>query len=169
MIIKGNIWDHYQNYQAICCTCNEIVKTNGELVMGAGIAKQFNQKFRGLAKDWGERLLLLEKRRGCKPLIMIKHPGTLFMIDKSKVYKYPKHPYIVYFKTKYHWQDPSPLELIKRSMDELCDYIDLLDWEKVLLPAPGCSNGNLDWNKDVYPAIETHLRYYSEIDIIMKD
>jgi hypothetical protein len=169
MIIKGNIWDYYNQYDAICCTCNAVVKKNCELVMGAGIALEFNKKFNGLAKDWGESLLNLEKRHGCKPLIMIKNPRTIFKIDKTKQYKNDKHPYLVYFKTKEHWQDQSYISLIIRSMEELCDYIDLLDWEKVLLPAPGCTNGGLDWETQIYPEIKYYLDNYKEIDIIMKD
>jgi len=175
MIIKGDIWDHYQNYQAICCTCNEITTKkyypyeHDELVMGAGIALSFKKKFPDLPRIWGDRLIRLEKRYGHKPLMMITHPGLLFNIEKNIEWKYGKHPYLVYFKTKLHWKDSTPKRLIDASMAELCDYIDLLGWNSVLLPCPGCQNGGLNWEKDVRPILEPYLNDYSEIDIIMKD
>ena len=37
-------------YDAICVTTNGVVKRNGELVMGAGVAKQFANKFANIQK-----------------------------------------------------------------------------------------------------------------------
>jgi hypothetical protein len=137
--------------------------------MGAGIALEFKKKFPDLPGIWGEKLVKLEKRYGYKPLMMITHPGLLFKTEKNIEWKYGKHPYLVYFKTKLHWKDPSPKWLIDASMAELCDYIDLLGWEKILLPMPGVTNGGLKFD-DVYKNImENYLKDYSEIDIIMKD
>lgn len=159
MIIKDNIWNIYKNYDACCVTCNAVIKKSGELVMGAGIAKEFNYKLPGLAKYWGEKLIKLEKRHGCKPLIMI---------TKASSFGLAFEPLLVYFKTKEHWQDQSFLSLIISSMEDLCDYIDLIGWKKILLPAPGCTNGGLSWENEVYPAIKHYLDDYPEIDIIMK-
>lgn len=159
MIIKGNIWDHYNKYNAVCVTCNSIIKNNGELVMGAGIAKQFAEKYRWLPKYWGKRIVEFEIKQKLKPHIMVTSQddfGNSF------------YTHIIYFKTKEHWKDPSYVYLIERSMIKLCECIDLLGWEKVLLPAPGCTNGGLDWEKQVYPAIKPYLDDYKEIDIIIK-
>lgn len=161
MIIKDNLWDIYHEYDTICCTCNEIIKNNGELVMGAGIAKQFAQKFKWLSKYWGDRIKQFEKRQGFKPNIIVTD-----VIEENDDFYYP---FLVYFKTKFHWKDPSELFLIGNSMVILCKCIDLLGWQRVLLPAPGCSNGGLDWKRDVYPILKPYLDKYPEIDIIMKE
>ena len=94
--------------------------------------------------------------------------GLLFKTEKNIVWKYEKHPCLVYFKTKLHWHDPTPEWLIDASMAELCDYIDLLRWKKVLLPMPGIGMGGMDFDK-AYSIIEPYLNDYDEIDIIMKD
>jgi hypothetical protein len=56
--IKNDFWLEVQNgsYDAVCCTTNKIVKSNGELVMGAGIAKLFKERYPSLPKEWGERI-----------------------------------------------------------------------------------------------------------------
>ncbi len=46
--VIGDIWDYMGMEKILCCTCNEVVKSSGELVMGAGIAKDFARKYRYL-------------------------------------------------------------------------------------------------------------------------
>lgn len=55
MIIKHtkNIFD--EQGDAVCITTNGIVKTNGEAVMGAGIAKEANIRY-NLARELGTKL-----------------------------------------------------------------------------------------------------------------
>jgi hypothetical protein len=43
--VIDNFWDIWLDYDTSCCTTNCVVKSNGELVMGAGIAKQFTETF----------------------------------------------------------------------------------------------------------------------------
>ncbi len=146
MIIKDNIWNIYKNYDAICCTCNNVIKNNGELVMGAGIAKEFKIKYDWLSKSWGDRI----------------KPDLNFFITLMKV-----KPHLIYFQTKFHWKDKSDIDLIISSMKKLCFQIDILNWNKVLLPQPGCTNGGLSWENEVYPKIKHMLDLYP-IDIIRK-
>lgn len=58
--IQGDFWDENirldHTYDAICCTTNQVVKSNGRLVMGAGIARQFRDVYNGLDLEWGNRL-----------------------------------------------------------------------------------------------------------------
>ena len=44
-LIKGNIFDYIGKVDAICITTNGTIKSNGELVMGAGVAKEFYDKY----------------------------------------------------------------------------------------------------------------------------
>ena len=117
--IKGNIWDVYRDYDAICCTTNYIVKSNGELVMGAGIAKEFSNIYPWLAKNWGKRVSR-DWKENC-------HPGVFVTLMKYR-------PHLVYFGTKWDWKNPSNLELIEASAWSLLGLAIALDWKKVLLP-----------------------------------
>jgi hypothetical protein len=49
---RGDIFSQ-ADADAICFTSNGIVKSNGELVMGAGIAKQFRERWPELPKFFG--------------------------------------------------------------------------------------------------------------------
>ena len=135
-------------FNAVVCTTNEVVKRNGELVMGAGIAKVFRDTFPILPYYWGEQLTQ-RKKRGDNGLLMMTHC--------SNVSNYKIGPYLIAFPTKYHYKDSSPLELVERSMLELYLLADIMNFSSVLLPKPGCSNGGLSWEKDVFPAINVLL------------
>jgi hypothetical protein len=130
--IVANIWDVYRDYDAICCTTNYIVKGNGELVMGAGVAKEFAKKYPWLPKNWGERV-----GRNWKANC---HPGVFVTLMRQK-------PHLVYFGTKWDWNDYSDINLIEASAQGLCMFADMVDWKNVLLPRPGCSNGCLTWEE----------------------
>ena len=149
MIVKGNLWDIYKDYDAICCTTNQVVKSNGNLVMGKGIAKQFSDKYKWLSKNWGERLK--------------KYDNQCFFVTLMKA-----NPHLCFFATKNHWKENSSVILIETAIRSLCKTIILLNWDKVLLPCPGCNNGGLNWEKEVYPRIKIWLELYPQIDIIMK-
>ena len=57
MYDAGDIFELPKNRnEAVCITTNGIVKKNGCAVMGAGIAKQANMSFNGLARDLGALL-----------------------------------------------------------------------------------------------------------------
>lgn len=139
----GNIWDVYREYDAVCCTTNNVVKKNGELVMGAGVAKEFAHKYPWLPKNWGGRVLKHTARYpGDHPTIFI----TLMQ----------KKPHLVYFGTKYDWNDYSDIELIANAAQGLSMLSEVLDWTSVLLPRPGCDNGGLEW-KEVEARIKPWL------------
>jgi len=137
--IKGNFWDVYLNYDAVCCTTNMVVKSNGELVMGKGIAKDFNERFPGLAKQWGERT---------QEIIDGKMPTNIIVSG------FFLEPCRVSFPTKHHWKDKSDIKLIERSAGLLYAISQAIGWKKILVPRPGCSNGGLNWEKDVKPILE---------------
>lgn len=50
--MKGNMLDI--ECDALCITTNGFVKSNGECVMGKGIAKQIKQYFPNIPKDLGK-------------------------------------------------------------------------------------------------------------------
>ena len=147
-----DMWDVYRQYDAICCTTNSVVKRNGALVMGAGIAKQFAHKYPWVSQYWGT---LVKKRK----INGNTQPGVILTILKQK-------PHLIYFQTKEHWKDKSNIGLINRSIHLLAGLIDTTNLEKILLPKPGCDNGGLNWETEVLPIIKPVLDKYPEIHII---
>lgn len=142
--IKGDIFKQL-DADAICVTTNGIVKGNGELVMGKGVALAFKNKFPGLAKELGKTVSLEGNHVSV---------GYYALHGKSMA--------IVSLPTKHDWQDPSDLKLIERSVEELVRWANSMQWKKVYLPRPGCQNGGLSWERQVKPLIEPMLddRFY---------
>lgn len=117
----GDIWKSGAEY--ICITTNGVVKSNGELVMGAGIAKECKEKYPEIPKIWGG---------------MVKECGNrVYMWDHWKLFSFP---------TKYDWKHPSDIELIKKSCEQLLLIVNRQHINSVALPKPGCGNGGLNWN-----------------------
>ena len=56
------IFQECEDAQALVCTTNLTIKRNGDLVMGAGIAKEFAIRWPHLPKDWGNRVAKLRLR-----------------------------------------------------------------------------------------------------------
>lgn len=127
--IQANIFDIYKNYNAICCTTNSVVTKSGELVMGAGIAKEFKTKYPWLPRRWGQ---IIKDRQYTYVYILV----TLMK----------KEPHLIYFQTKIDWKLPAEYNLIEESALHLSMLTDMMNWKKILLPRPGCTNGGADWD-----------------------
>lgn len=135
--INGDFWQEVarNSYDAICCTTNGVVTKNGSLVMGAGIAKQFADKYKGLAAEWGGKTQqYFQRYRLVFPHVMISQDFDSGM-------------YLVAFPTKRNWKHKSILALIYRSAESLLEIVNSFGWNKILLPRPGCGCGNLDWHQ----------------------
>lgn len=131
---KSDIWNSDADY--ICVTTNGIVKHNGALVMGAGIAKQARDRYPGIDQTLGEAVRLL----GNIPLI-VNTGGN--------------KPNIISLPTKNHWKDKSDLELIVKSVSHIVRT--MKSYDTIALTRPGCALGGLDWESTVKPAIEPLL------------
>ncbi len=141
--IKGDYWNHIRNgYDAICFTSNRSLDTHCNLIMGAGIAKQFKDKFPHLPAEFGARALTDGSFNG----LMVSDSVSDF--------------YIVAFPTKNHWKENSDLTLIKNSFNILTMLLCTMGWKKVLMTRPGCGLGKLDWEKDVKPLVPTDKRIH---------
>jgi len=136
ILSKGTLAD------AICFTSNGVLKKNGALVMGAGVAKAFRDRIVGV--DIAAGVAVKANGNICQPVL------TLSNIDFGTVT-------IVAFPTKHHWRNDSSIDLIKRSAEQLVELADKNDWKKILLPPPGCGMGNLSFEKDVRPVLEKIL------------
>lgn len=132
----GNIWDLIGVVDAICVTTNGMVKRDGTLVMGAGIAKDAAQRFPSISKNLGK----LVKTNGNIPHIGYETNGTS----------------IVSFPTKEHWKCSSVIELIRKSCVHLEKMANEKNWSTIALPRPGVGLGQLKWNT-VKPILEAYL------------
>ena len=134
-----NIFDMATEGEAVCVTTNGMIKKDGHAVMGAGIAKEANQRFAlskklaGYLKKYGNRAFNM----GCY------EEGT----RKFNILTLP---------TKNDWRDNSDIELICISCQQLVEMCNKFGFTKVYLPRPGCTNGKLDWSL-VKSRIETIL------------
>lgn len=126
--ITGDFAEEYQKYEAIVCTTNKVVKADGRLVMGAGIAKWFRNKFKDLDLIFGRRL----KRNPSSNLICFLNDGD-------------HRQWLIALPTKYDWKNLSDYGLIETSLKELVICVTALGIDSVLMTRPGCGNGGLDW------------------------
>lgn len=172
IIYNGNIFeeakilDPYEE-KTIVITTNGIVKNNGQAVMGRGIAKYAADNL--LLKNFSE-LDLLYPDSSFLPDMDIQTILGKLLTEKGNHAYFLGHWYdketkaifgIITMPTKNHWKDPSDLNLIKRSCEEMMTLATANNLDNVYLPAPGCSNGWLSWD-DVYKGINPILdnRFY---------
>jgi hypothetical protein len=139
--IEGNLWDTPADWR--CITTNGAVRSDGALVMGRGCAKQAHSMYPGLNKYLGNRIT----KEGNNVHAVIAHK-------------------IITFPVKHHWREKADLELIERSMNELLQYHEEFNLGRVLLPRPGCGNGQLDWESEVKPLLEPLLENNDDIVVI---
>lgn len=141
LIGNYNIFDLPQNNEAVCVTTNGVIKTNGEAVMGAGIAKEANQLFH-LSNLLGKYLEQYGNR--AFNLGRFQRPnGNVFTIFS--------------FPTKQNWKDNSDITLICKSAEQLVEMCDKFGITKCYLPPVGCGCGGLNYENIVKPWISQIL------------
>jgi hypothetical protein len=122
---------------AIVCTTNNVVRKNGSLVMGRGIAKEFKERFKYLEWNWGEIVQNIKDDGEEDYHLLVSGPRRL---EHAQVY-------VVGLQTKRFWGEDSPIDLVVKSCNRLKELASLLNWKKVVMPKPGCGNGNLKWRE----------------------
>ena len=129
---QGNMWDYPADYRVI--TTNGFVKANGECVMGRGCAKEAKTRFPKLAKEL----------------------GTKIRDEGNKLFYFPSYSLLT-FPVKHNWWEKADLRLIKGSAVALAAWLESEpDYAVVVLPRPGCGNGQLSWD-EVKPILEPTL------------
>ena len=123
-IIKCDIFTQLNKVDAVCVTTNGVVKRNGELVMGAGIAKQFAINFPQLPKLLGDKVST--------------HGNYVYHVGDYGCTA------ILSFPTKHNYNDNSCIELIKRSAIRLVKWANQSGAKSILIPSPGTGLGGLD-------------------------
>jgi hypothetical protein len=138
--LKGDIWELAPKVGAICITTNGAIRNDGACVMGRGVALEAKKKFPGMDIMLGYR---------------IENSGNVVHDLGFTTGGY----YVFSFPVKHHWKQDADLLLIHDSAEQLVELCDkrYSDMEKILVPRPGCGNGNLDWKEQVKPVIEPIL------------
>jgi hypothetical protein len=143
-VIHGaDLWDYYYPDNWIVITTNTVIKKNGRAVMGAGIAKQAADRFPDLPYLYGRFLKTSADSSG---IAVVPNIG------------------LVLFPTKYHWQNPSDLDLIKKNAIQLANrYTEVITLgnvgqpiRHVFLPPLGCGLGKRKW-EEVEPILSPIL------------
>lgn len=129
----GNLWDFEADATVI--TTNGFVKNNGEAVMGRGCAREAAQRWPDFPIQLGH--VIEQEGNHCH----------LFAYDGRTIITMP---------VKHHWREKADMDLILRSAQELVDLADEHWLREVILPRPGCGNGQLDWT-DVSMELEAVL------------
>ena len=144
----GNLFLLPDGPEAAVVTTNGIVKKDGDAVMGAGIAKYARDEYPGIAAALGSMI----RKHGNQAYFM----GSWH--DRHRAGKgLSPGVFVATMPTKHDWRDPSDLDLIRKSARELVGIADRNNLRKIYLPAPGCSNGRLDYASQVRPAIRSIL------------
>ena len=134
--------------------CQTLVNTvNCVGVMGAGIAKQFKQRYPKMFEEY---------KIACKPgqYRCLEHGGDLWLYTYIDLFKEKK---ILCFATKEHWMYPSKIEWIERGLKEFVEDYKYWNIKSIAWPKLGCTNGKLDWETQVKPLM---FKYLQPIDII---
>lgn len=120
---------------ACLVTTNGIVRKDGKAVMGAGIAKYCRDTFPYVDTVLGEKLK--EGGNHVYELGLKKRPddkGTFLLFS---------------FPTKNNWKSDSKPGLIRQSCQEMMKMADEYELHAVYMPCPGCTNGKLNYWRDV--------------------
>ena len=113
------------------CPTNGTINSNGEAVMGRGIAKQLKDMYPAIPKTLATQLRL----RG-------NTISYLGYYDMSHWWSFP---------VKHNWQDKANVSLISFSLMVLKSMLNRTQPFCVLMPRVGCGNGKLDWVTQVRP------------------
>lgn len=75
-----------------------------------------------------------------------------------------KPRWIINFPTKREWSQPSSLQYVKDGLDDLVEVINGLQIASIAMPALGCGNGGLSWDK-VQLCISKKLNLLNDVSI----
>ena len=108
-------------------------------VMGKGIAKDFKRIYPDM---FGQYQQLCEQQ----------------MLDIGELWLYKtSNRWVLNFPTKRHWRQPSRPEFIELGLKKFVQMYHLYGITTISFPQLGCGNGELSWETQVQPLMETHL------------
>lgn len=155
----GNILDQIGKVSALCITTNGFTKSDGDAVMGMGIAKQMAERFPELPTLLGRAIRAHGNR-----------VNYLMTIANTRIYSFPVKPISLLMPNQdainrlvvKHGQAKARIgahvpgfhckanvEIIRRSALELLEVWKQDSLSHVLLPLPGCGAGELSFKRNV--------------------
>ena len=134
---KGNMWDVFHKTDIFMITTNPIIRNDGAVVMGRGIALEAKKRFPQLPYDFGKELKSLH------PEIDQESVGQIGVYDGTPIW---------FFMVKHHWRDAASLRIIEQSVFYLKYGFKISD-KRIDLNFPGIGNGRLERNR-VLPILE---------------
>jgi O-acetyl-ADP-ribose deacetylase (regulator of RNase III) len=100
-------------------------------VMGAGLAKQFKEKY-----SWCENLYWLDmKQKKYRTGNVILYRDPFF-----------RSPSILFFPTKNHWKNPSRLEYVEEGLNDFVAKYESWNIKRIAFPVLGAGLGGLERN-----------------------
>lgn len=134
----------------ICVTTNGIVKNDGSLVMGKGIALTFAKIWTTLPKEFGLMVSMYGNR--------VFHVECCYDTLNGYIHDRARNrlTHVFSFPTKYHYADDSCPKLIEQSAKDLVKLTEHYKLKQVFMTRPGCGNGRLDW-QNVKPILEKYF------------
>lgn len=115
-------------------------------VMGAGLAKQFKEKFPENYKSY--KLACVTKKL---------RPGGIHIFEETGTN-------IINAATKKHWRLPSNTEYVRNCVQNIRDLIIDQNVKSIAIPALGCGLGGLDW-PTVKNILEENLKDLTSVEI----
>jgi hypothetical protein len=149
---------------ARCITTNGYIRKNGGAVLGRGVALQATKRFPSLEQRLGKMLAAEGNRVFVFPDAMPDAALVTFPVkprhleaadDLSNVVRHKRHQFKRGDRVP-GWATTAQLPLIRRSAYDLMMHVAQQNWERVLLPRPGCGAGELAWS-DVKRVLEPIL------------
>lgn len=163
LIVDGDLFaEQILDYRpdAVAITTNGYVKTNGEAVMGRGIAAYFKDNMNTrlprilghYIKHHGNvvNLLYYHKMNPDIGFYVVSFPvkpvNGMANFDRSNITAHNRMNFVSGGIVP-GWAMKADLSLILKSAVEISDLACLYGWKSVFLSRPGCNNGELDWEE----------------------
>ncbi len=131
-LIEGDLWDYHRKGFVVAITTGGLVQKDGTCAMPRGCARQAAEKIDSLAYTLGTQIRL--------------HGMHVFDLGNR----------IVSFPVENSPYERPELAIIEQSCCELVELCNYKQWNKIVVPRPGCGLGGLSWS-DVRPLLEKHF------------
>ena len=137
--LRGDLFSTFEA-DAVVITTNGYVDKAGKCVMGKGTAEQARDRFPGIDKrlgglvtQYGNRVFRVQK-------------VSLFGRDDVWIVSFPVKP-VEGPNGEPGWRCRADIEIIRTSCKQLVEVTDKFGFKTVVLPRPGCGNGQLKWER----------------------
>lgn len=171
---SGNIFDSHPSIVINTANCVGI--------MGAGVAKSVAERFPSVARDFRQlcglglscdgmpdRALMGRKFDPLPSCLELGRPCDIHRVRPGHIHFVrtgdSTTPWVGHLVTKRHWNSASRLEDVESGIIALARAIERNQSptiQTVAMPAPGCANGGLNWERDVRPLVVRHLQPVAE-------